>query len=463
MNARSIKELRRRMITVSMISFVLVMLFAGICINVANINQVRANAKDTLDYIVENDGELPDPANSTSFKFGETDSTAEGSEENASAASASSDASGSTDSSAADQDGYLERHENFTKEFRYTTRYFAVLYDADGNIDRINTNHIVSITEEQAKDYSEFVEKLNENKWSFSRLFSSGFGKYGDFYYEIGTMSNGCQIIAFLDSSTQLSISNKVISQTVIICGSGLLVTFFLVYIFSSRMIQPEIENARRQKQFITNASHELKTPLAVIRANTEIEEMMHGEDEWTQSTMRQVDRLNGLIQNLVMITKAQEKEDKSVLAEIDVSKMVEESIDPYESLSQQEKKALVRKITPDLKMVADESKIRQLTTILIDNAFKYCDDDGTITVALDQTGRRKTARLVVSNNYADGATVDYQKFFDRFYREDQAHTQDKGGYGIGLSIAESICHSYNGSITASWKDGIIYFTCLLN
>ncbi len=270
-------------------------------------------------------------------------------------------------------------------------------------------------------------------------------------------------ITVFLDYSQQVNTNNAVIRMTVLICASGFLITLVLVILFSGRMIRPEIKNARRQKQFITNASHELKTPLAVIRANTEIEEMMNGESEWTQSTMRQVDRLSGLIQNLVMITRAEETEDRSVLSRIDVSAAVEESVRPVASLAQQEKKELVRQISPDVKMVADGSKIRQLTTLLIDNAFKYCDEGGTVSVSLDTQKKGKLIRLVVSNNFADGANVNYSKFFERFYRQDQAHNVDAGGYGIGLSIAESIVHSYNGTIDASWKDGIISFTCLLS
>ena len=239
------------------------------------------------------------------------------------------------------------------------------------------------------------------------------------------------------------------------------IVTFILVRVLSGKLIQPEIENSRRQKQFITNASHELKTPLAVIRANTELLEVTEGENEWTRSTLSQVDHMSGLIQNLVMISKAQEREDTSILSEIDASDIVKQTISSFEPLAKQKKKELESKIDDNVSVVADESKLRQLTTILLDNAIKYCDDGGKISVALSQLKRGKNKiRLVVSNNYAEGDKIDCNRFFDRFYREDQSHNIDKGGYGIGLSIAESICKQYGGSIRAMFKDGIICFIC---
>lgn len=417
-----------------MLSFLFVMLFTGALINLANILSTRYTTGLILDYIIDNDGEL-----TTAKKNPGGD--------------ASSD-SETIESFQADHD--------FTPEFRYSTRYFCVFYDKNGKVDEVKTDHIATVSEEEAIS---FAKKVQENPLPL--LKNATFGKYKDYYYKVGKASDGRKLIVFLDSSTQVSANNTIIRATVFICGAGILVTFIIVWIFSSRIIQPEIENLKRQKQFITNASHELKTPLAVIRANTEVEEMINGESEWTQSTMRQVDRLNGLIQNLVMITRAQEQEDKSVLSSINVTEVVSQSIDPYESLAKQDHKALIRNLTENVTMVADASKIQQLATLLIDNAFKYCDPEGTITVALDTVKKGKTVRLVVSNNYAEGANVDYTKFFDRFYRQDQSHSQsaddNRGGYGIGLSIAESICQSYQGSINATWKDGIISFTCLLN
>ena len=108
--------------------------------------------------------------------------------------------------------------------------------------------------------------------------------------------------------------------------------------------------------------------------------------------------------------------------------------------------------------MEAEPNQISQLTALLVDNAIKYCDDGGEITVELSQKGRY--IRLIVSNSYAEGANQDYRRFFDRFYREDEAHTQGRGGYGIGLSIAEGLMEQYRGSIDVSWKDGVISFTC---
>ena len=112
--------------------------------------------------------------------------------------------------------------------------------------------------------------------------------------------------------------------------------------------------------------------------------------------------------------------------------------------------------------MLADSSKIRQLTTLLVDNAVKYCDEGGKIEVTAGQIKNGRGAALTVSNSYAEGADVDYSRFFERFYRQDSSHNIDKGGYGIGLSLAESICSQYGGDIRAQWKDGVISFICQL-
>ena len=171
---------------------------------------------------------------------------------------------------------------------------------------------------------------------------------------------------------------------------------------------------------------------------------------------------MNGLIRNLVMISKAQELEDKTELGSIDVTSVVEESVKTFEPVASQEGITLVTELASDVTMTADASKIMQLTTILVDNAIKYCDEKGTVSVNLVQP-KKGSVRLSVTNSYKDGENVDYNKFFERFYREDKSHNIDKGGYGIGLSIADNLCRQYKGSIKASWKNGEISFTCILN
>ncbi|MBQ6376900.1 MAG: GHKL domain-containing protein [Lachnospiraceae bacterium] len=415
MNTRSIQTLRRKFILVSMVAYILVILFLGACINLFNQIVTRGQIRAALGYMLQEEMEHG------SGEEGREDKPA---------------------------DSTLEF---LSPEFQYSARYFIVVYDTEGDILKFDSSRSSRLTRDEA-------EKMAE------KVFRAGhiYGNDSFFFYKMGLDGNGNTHIVFLNCATLILTNLRILYITLLIGAAGLLIAFILVNLMSYRVIQPEIENVRRQKQFITNASHELKTPLAVIRANTEIEEMINGETEWSQSTMRQVDRLNGLVQNLVMISRAQEREDRSVMTAINVSQHVEETVKPYESLAQQEKKELVLDITPDVHMVADESKIRQLASLLIDNAFKYCDENGRIRVQLDTLRKGRTIRLLFANTYADGASVDYSRFFERFYREDAAHNVDRGGYGIGLSIAESICIQYGGSIAVDWKDGEIIFTCLL-
>ena len=445
MDARSIQKLRLKFIMVSTISYFLVMVFLGTCINISNYFITERQIHEVLDYMLSLNGKLP--GSGQVFRAGstppQTESEVSGTESESIDRKEVESITGGTDNPTLD---------NFSPEFHYSARYFSATFDQDGAMTDMQTTHVRGLTDEQAA----LAAKA-------AYLMKSSYGRLGNYYFRRGVIDSCETLIIMLNCASQIRSNRRILMITIFIGLVGLAITLALVLIFSSRTIRPEIENARRQKQFITNASHELKTPLAVIRANTEIEEMMNGENEWTQSTMRQVERLDGLVQNLVMIARAAEREDRSELSEIDISRGVEESVKPYRSLAQQEKKDLQLAITPDVRMQADESKIRQLTTLLVDNAFKYCDDEGTIRVSLDTLKKGKTVRLMVQNTYKEGANVDYSRFFERFYREDESHSVDRGGYGIGLSIAESICHQYGGSINVSWKNDEIIFICLLN
>ena len=410
MNPRTIQKLRRKFILIATSTYFFVMVFIGGCINISNYGLTRTQIYKILDFLVEYNGTVPD--------------------------SASKD--------------YLN---DFSPEFTHSARSFTVSYSSDGDVDVTSTSHTAEVSDDEAESYAQRAIRRGKQ-----------YGRMGDYYYEVADTDDG-QLVVFLNCLTQITQNKKIMHMTVLICLAGLVITVILVNIFSGRVVQPEIENMRRQKQFITNAGHELKTPLAVIRANTEVEEMINGENEWTQSTMRQVDRMDHLVQNLITISRAEENEDSSMLAIVDISKAVGSVAESCRETADREQKTLIIHLQPGIHAFVNESRIRQLVSILTDNALKYCDDKGTISICLDTVRHGRLLRLVVSNSFADGKNVDYSRFFDRFYREDESHAQDseKGGYGIGLSIAESICRQYRGSIDVSWKDGVISFTCLLH
>lgn len=422
MNSRTIKRLQRKFFVISMISYLTVIIAVGFFINALNAVFTIRTISSVLSYIA----------------------VTEGNEHGAESSSESSTVGGTMRKS--DEQVY----EGFSSEFRYSVRYFAVVYDADGGVERVSTSHIAAVDREQALAMAK--------KHADSLL---PMGRDEDYLYRYVTLESGRKVFVCLDCSAQLKTMRTLIFSTMGILAVGMFLVLCLVRAFSDRAIEPELENLRRQKQFLTNASHELKTPLAVIRANTEVLEMMEGENEWTQSNLAQVDRMTGLIQNLVMVYRSEEQEDRTEMAAIDVTRAIRQSVDPYDALARQNRVEFTLDLQEGVEMMADESRIRQLASLLIDNAFKYCDEQGKVHVALDTLKKGRLVRLQISNSYADGKDVDYERFFERFYREDSAHT-DQEGFGIGLSVAESICRSYGGSIDVSWKDGIITFTCLL-
>ncbi len=421
MNSAAINELRRKFILIASLSFFLVILFMGAATALSNQWSLRIQAGHALQLIIDNGGTLPEPENND------------------------------------DRIGATDEFVGLTPEFIYGARYFSVVFDSEGNPVQVEHKHMKSVGEKRAIKLAREAIDAYENSLTVKLL---NLGMTDTFFYRVGEVRDDMTVVAFLDCSFQMQVNNAVAWNTLLISCFGVVGVFLLVVLLSGRAVQPEIENARKQKQFITNASHELKTPLAVIRANTEVIEMLQGESEWTQSTMGQVDRMDGLVQNLVMIARSAEREDRSQVAEVDVSRIVAESVKPFRALVVQEQKQLECVLGENVLMVADESAIQQLCTLLVDNAIKYCDEGGLVRVQTSSP-RKGRVTLAVSNTFANGKASQFNRYFERFYRDDQSHS-DEGGYGIGLSVAESICTRYRGSIRATWKAGTATFTCQL-
>lgn len=416
-----------------MLSFFFVMTFIAGCIYAFNMLFTSNQILENMEYIASNDGVLP-----LTYEIYSTQHDIEQGDKN------------NSDDNLLHQlqEVFGATGEYKSNEFYYSARYFAVLYDEDEQtVDEVITSHIAEIDSESAVEYANKVK----DRWF-------DFGNYGKYYYLVSDRSSGGTIVVVMDCSTQIGINRRLVILACILIGVGMLASVFVIRIWAGKIVQPEIRNAELQKSFITNASHELKTPLAVIKANTEMLEMMGTENEWTKSTMRQVDRLTGLIQNLVLVTRANERDSKDERTYTDFSTIVEETVKTYETVAIQDAKTLESDIGNNIGMDAHEGDIRQITTLLLDNAIKYCDSKGKVTVNL--ATEKKSIVLTVSNDYKDGEGIDYERFFDRFYRGDESHNIDKEGYGVGLSIAQGLMERYHGEIKADWADGVISFIC---
>ena len=430
MNEKSIKKLRSRFILYSMCVLLVVMFTLSGLIYLTNTMVAKGNIRHILTYIVRNDGEVSTEVDLAGRMAGQNYDFLH---------------------------FFAEVFQSESKEMNFPethflTRYFVVLLDEDGEIQEVRIVHMDELTEDEARAYARKALKKSRK-----------FGQDGYYYYQVEHRKDGSGIVVYLDATYQLTVTRRLLYSGLILVGFFLIVSLIFISVISGKAIRPEIRNMEMQKQFITNASHELKTPLAVIKANTEMQEILEGESEWTQSTLRQVDRMTGLIQNLVQITRAQEVEleTEALNDRLDVSNVVLDTVKTFVPVAANEDKSLEWTIPDNVHMKAAESQIRQLTSLLVDNAIKYCDEKGQIRVTLAQRGRG--CMLTVSNSYADGASVDYSRFFERFYRQDTSHNTDRGGYGIGLSIAENIVtEQYRGRIQASWKNGEITFTCQL-
>jgi len=442
MNERHLRKIRNQFILVSTLSFFGVMLLMGGLIYALSETALRNEVRQIMSVIVENDGEIPDADVDVQYEVG------------ADAPSLPGETALTEREISEHMEWSLQRmfgRGNLLEEspdYLRSTSYFAVLFDSSDEVEKITASHIWALDGNRVARYAQFAKNQR-----------SSFGNIGCYYYGVYEREGGGDMVIYVDRTGQVSTNSRILFAVLTILGVGTLLAFFLMRLFSVRIVRSEMKNAEKQKQFITNASHELKTPLAVIRANTEMQELTAGQTEWTASTMRQVARMSGLVENLVKIARAEEK-DSVELRSIDVSKIVEETADSFVPVAEGEGKQLRRETDAPLPFMTDESMLRQLLTLLLDNAVKYCDDGGTVACTAKRNG--KALELTASNTFAAGKDVDYSRFFDRFYRADSSHNTDMGGYGIGLSIAESIVESLKGDIRVFWKDGVISFQVVL-
>ena len=285
----------------------------------------------------------------------------------------------------------------------------------------------------------------------------AGYGFYTSGYkFRVVKEGESRYIAVFLDCYQELRAVRTVAVWSGVSYAVCLALVYVLVVLLSRRAIDPVVRASEQQKQFITDAGHELKTPITVIATNLRVLEMEVGQQKWIDKARAQTDKLRELVQSLITLCKYDEETSPLHPQPFDVSEAVRDTAESFADLARSGGHALDVSVPPGLTCCGDEAAVRQLVSILLDNAVKYAAPDTSIRVALEALGRG--VRLTVANECREPIAGDVDRLFDRFYRPDASRTAATGGFGIGLSIARSICEAHRGTIRAEMSGETIAF-----
>lgn len=336
-----------------------------------------------------------------------------------------------------------------SRESRYMTRYFSVYLDENGSVFRVSTDFVSSVSEEDAVEYAKEVLKKSRKT-----------GFLGEYRYIRDESEAGSRII-FLNAAKELQFLKTLLLVSCLVGMLSLGIVFVLVYLFSGRAARPYIQNIEKQKQFITDASHELKTPLASVSASADVLAMEYEDNEWIRNIQKQTVRLSRLVGDLVILSRLDETDYLPDQSRFSFSDAVWETIEPFASRMKAEGKKFSHQIEDDVFFFGDEMLIRRMISILLDNAVKYSGPNGYVQLKLYR--RHHSIVLEILNTCDIDSEIEISRLFERFYRPDQSRSLDTGGTGIGLSIAEAAVKAHKGKISVKCEEGkLICFKVVL-
>lgn len=411
-----IKKLQFKFIAISMLSVFLVLLVIMGAINIMNYRRIVRDSESVLSVLAENNGEF----------LGRHEFL--------------NDYGGKGRKKLKFHD-FNDFGDELSPELPYESRYFTVQLNSNGEAVLVDTGKIVAIDSETAIEYAETLWYRKDN---------SGF--VSNYRYLKQSNAGGTMII-FLDCRKNLSSFRSFLLYSVICSLAGMLAFAVLVLLLSRMVIKPVQESYDKQKSFIVDAGHEIKTPLTIIDADATILEMECGEDnEWISDIRAQTRRLTALTKDLIYLARMEEEQNQVQMIDFPLSDVLTETAQSFQSLAKVQNKTFDVEIQPMMNLYGDEKAITQLVSIILDNALKYSDDNGTISFKAHQKG--KGACIEVYNTAESVETENLGKLFDRFYRADKSRNSQTGGYGIGLSIAKAVTEAHKGKITAASADG---------
>ncbi len=390
-----LKKLQRKfvMLTTS-ISFVVLVLI-GVAINFANFAGMAVESQELLDYLIENN-----------FKISED----------------------------------FKPVDRFSREMAFTTRYFVVITSEQSNTMYVDTTKISAVSSEQAVEYADIVNQSGSNT-----------GIIENYRYVKLGLDEGFVYI-FLDIEQLLTLHGVFIKYSCIIIFIATILIYILSSLLSKKAVAPIVESYERQKSFITNVSHEFKTPLAIIKADNDVIEIDSGESEWTQSIKSQIERLNLLVEDLISLTKLDEQNKDALKVDFSLSDALNETINEFSSSFKNNDLNVITTIENNVTFTGQEDYVRKLFEVLTENAVKYSPNQSDIKIGLALKGNRKVFTI---ENACENLTIGkHNHWFDRFQREDKSRNSNTKGFGIGLSIAKAVCEMHGSSISAESKTG---------
>lgn len=396
-----IQTLRKRFIRIAMLAVTGVLLALCLIVNIANYVSVDSGLTRMLQMISSNQGTVPQMPQNTRPK------------------------------------GKMQG--DFSPETPFSTRYFVLRYDDDGVLVNADLGRIAAVTEYDTAAYLQVALQHGE-----------GCGWADGYRYCVVKTGENRNMAIFLDAHKEL----MAVRTTALLSLAAMLFcaacVYFIVMLFSRRAIAPVVKASEKQKQFITDASHELKTPITVIATSLKVLEMEAGKNKWIDKSLAQTEKLCDLVQSLVSLSRMDEEQSPLKMEEFNLSEAVSETVESFRDFAEANGHELKENIQPEMLYTGDEYAVRQMLSILLDNAIKYAADGSPIAVTLE---KGKKGPVLHSVNRCDGLTQQQaDKLFDRFYRADAS--RNSGGFGIGLSLARSIAEGHKGSIRAVCREG---------
>lgn len=408
-----IRKLRIKFITASMLALTMVLLVILGGINIMSYRKTVADADAILAVLAESQGRFPQrmpPA-----EEGPAQKNPQGGKITG--------------------EGEL-RKRGFSDETPYESRFFSVLMGGEGQVLSTDTGKIAAVDEETAEEYARQVWESGKAR-----------GFLGVYRFTKNQETEGSRVI-FLDCGRSLSGFRAVLLASISLSLLGLLAVLVLLMLFSGRIVAPAAESYEKQRRFITDAGHEIKTPLTIIGADADLLELDWGESEWLTDIKRQTQRLTGLTNDLIALSRMDEEKPQLQCIEFPLSDVVEEVAQSFLGPAKAKQITMETEIQPLLSLNGEEKAIRQLVSILLDNAVKYAPEEGRISLRLEKEGRG--LKLSVANTTAQPVEKEQlNRMFDRFYRADASRSSATGGYGLGMAIARGIVAAHKGKIQA--------------